>query len=71
MYVIKEMKKLRSSKLDMKDLGAVKFILGIDIKRYQSSINLWLSQRKYIETILKCFNMQDCKPVKVPIPMGA
>jgi hypothetical protein len=26
---------------------------------------------KYIETILKCFNMQDCKPVKVPIPMGA
>ena len=26
---------------------------------------------KYIETILKRFNMQDCKPVKVPIPVGA
>jgi hypothetical protein len=30
-----------------------------------------LNQKKYIETILKRFNMQDCKPVKVPIPMGA
>jgi hypothetical protein len=26
---------------------------------------------KYIETILKHFNMQDCKPMKVPIPVGA
>jgi hypothetical protein len=31
---------------------------------------LWLNQRKYIEIVLKCFNMQDCKPVKVPIPVG-
>jgi hypothetical protein len=29
-----------------------------------------VEQKKYIETILKCFNMHDCKPVKVPIPMG-
>jgi hypothetical protein len=26
---------------------------------------------KYIETILKWFNMQDCKSMKVPIPVGA
>ena len=31
---------------------------------------LWLNQRKYIETILHRFNMQECKPVKVPIPVG-
>jgi hypothetical protein len=29
-----------------------------------------LNEKKYIETILRCFNMQDYKPVKVPIPMG-
>jgi hypothetical protein len=29
-----------------------------------------LNQKKYIEKVLKCFNMQDCKPVKVPIPVG-
>jgi hypothetical protein len=25
---------------------------------------------KYTEIVLKHFNMQDCKPVKVPIPVG-
>ena len=33
-----------------------------------------MDERKYIETILHRFNMQDnmqeCKPVKVPIPVG-
>jgi hypothetical protein len=29
-----------------------------------------LNQKKYIEIVLKHFNMQDCKPVKVPIPVG-
>jgi hypothetical protein len=31
---------------------------------------LWLNQRKYVKTILKRFNMQECKPVKVPIIVG-
>ena len=30
-----------------------------------------MNQTKYIENILKLFNMHDCKPMKVPIPMGA
>jgi hypothetical protein len=46
----------------MKDLGAMNFILGMEIKRDQVVRNIWLNQRKYIETILKHFNMQDCKP---------
>jgi hypothetical protein len=54
----------------MKDLGATNFILGMKIKRDKIVRNLWLNHRKYIETILKHFNMQDYKPVKVPIPMG-
>jgi hypothetical protein len=31
---------------------------------------LWLNQRKYVETILQRFNMQECKPFKVPIHVG-
>jgi hypothetical protein len=27
-------------------------------------------RRKYVETILQRFNMQECKPVKVPILVG-
>jgi hypothetical protein len=33
-------------------------------------MKLWLNQRKYVETILQRFNMQECKPVKVPIHVG-
>jgi hypothetical protein len=70
MDVIKEMKNNLSSKFDMKDLGAVDFILGMKIKRDQAIRNIWVNQRKYSETILKRFNMQNWKPVKASIPMG-
>ena len=55
----------------MKDIDATKFILGMDIKRDQATRKIWLNQMKYIETIFKHFNMEDCKPVKVPILVGA
>jgi hypothetical protein len=67
---IKELKKKLSSKFDMKYLGAMNFIMGMEIKRYQAYRNIWLNQMKYIETILKRLNMQNFKPVKVSIPMG-
>jgi hypothetical protein len=54
----------------MKDLVASNFILGMEIKRYRKKRKLWLNKRKYIKTILQRFNMQECKLVKVPIPVG-
>ena len=54
----------------MKDLGATNLILGMEIKRNRTDRKLWLNQRKYIETILHMFNMQECKLVKVPISVG-
>eukprot|EP00253_Pinus_taeda_P030783 PITA_30783 len=59
-----------SSKFDMKDLCATNYILGMEIKRDQAKRKLWLNQRKYVETILQRFNMEDSKLVKVPIPVG-
>ena len=54
----------------MKDLGAANYILGMEIKRDREKRKLWLNQRKYVETILQRFNMQDNKAVNVPIPIG-
>jgi hypothetical protein len=71
MDTIKEVKKKISSKFNMNDINTKNFILGMEIKRDQVLRKIWLNQRKYIETILKRFNMQDCKPVKVPILVGA
>ena len=54
----------------MKDLGAANYILGMEIKRDRAKRKLWLNQRKYVETILERFNMQDSKLVKLPTPVG-
>ena len=51
----------------MKDIGPTHFILGMEIKRNNASKKLCLSRQKYVEGILKRFNMQDCKLVKVSI----
>eukprot|EP00253_Pinus_taeda_P024194 PITA_24194 len=68
--IIQDLKTHLSSKFDMKDLGATNYILGMEIKGDRTKRKLWLNQRKYVETILQRFNMQDNKPVMVPIPVG-
>ena len=54
----------------MKYLGAANYILGMEIKRDMAKRKLWLNQRKYVKTILQRFNIQDSKPVNVPIHVG-
>src|ERR1700690_604015 len=54
----------------MKDLDAANYILGMEIKTDQGKRKHWLNQKKYVETILQRFNMQDSKPVKIPIHVG-
>ena len=65
-----ETKKFLSSKFDMKDLGEASFVLGIEIHRDRSKGVLGLSQKAYIEKILKKFNMHKCSPSPVPIVKG-
>jgi hypothetical protein len=52
---------------DMKDLGAAKKILGMEIFRDRRNGNIWLSQQTYLEKILLRFGMNDVKPVLVPL----
>ena len=48
-----ETKKFLSSKFDIKDLGEASFVLGIEIHRDRSKGVLGLSQKTYIEKVLK------------------
>ena len=68
--VIKEVKSQMFTKFDMKDLSAAKFIMGMEIRRDRAHKMISLNQRKYVETVLHRFNMQESKPIKVPIPVG-
>jgi hypothetical protein len=56
-----------SSEFEMKDLGAAKKILGMEITRNRKSSLLFLSQHDYINKVLHHFNMPDAKKVTKPI----
>ena len=54
----------------MKDLGDAFFVLGIQIHRDRSRGILGLSQRIYIDKVLKKFGMQECKPHDTLVTKG-
>lgn len=65
---IAALKKALSKSFAMKDLGAVKKILGMKIIRDRPKRMLWMSQEDYIKKVLERFNMHNAKPVHVPLP---
>ncbi|KAD3067741.1 hypothetical protein E3N88_35621 [Mikania micrantha] len=65
-----ESKRLLSANFDMKDLGEASYVIGIEIHRNRSIGTLGLSQKAYIERILKRFNMQQCSPSVAPVVKG-
>ena len=68
--MLHETKRFLSNKFEMKDLGVASFVLGIQIHRDRSQGILGLSQKSYIEKILKRFGMHDCKPDDTPMAKG-
>ena len=54
----------------MKDLGEASYVIGIEIHRDRSLRTLGLSQKAYIEKVLKRFNMQNCSPIAAPMVKG-
>ena len=65
MVEINKLKAQLARTFDMKDLGAAKQILGIEIHRDREHGMLWLSQKKYVEKILTRFGMQNVKPPNI------
>jgi len=55
--------KLRSE-FAIRDMGALNFFLGIDVKR--TTEGFYLTQDRYAEDILERAGMTSCKPVTTP-----
>eukprot|EP00253_Pinus_taeda_P034357 PITA_34357 len=51
--------------LEMKDMGLMHYFLGMEV--WQKDGELFLSQRKYANEILKRFHMEKCKPMQTPL----
>jgi hypothetical protein len=54
----------------MKDLGEASYVLGIEIHQDRRKGVLGLSQKSYIEKVLKKLNMHKCNPMLALIIKG-
>ncbi|XP_030460809.2 uncharacterized mitochondrial protein AtMg00810-like [Syzygium oleosum] len=54
-----------AEEFEMKNLGGLKYFLGIEVARSKEGI--FLSQRKYVLDLLAEVGMLDCKPADTPI----
>ena len=68
--MLEDEKKAIGMKFKVEDLVEVSHILGMLIKRDRNSTTLTISQSKYLEGVLKRFNMTECKSVSTPIESG-
>lgn len=65
--LLKTTKESLNASFDMRDLGELHYFLGIQVMRDRANKTISLSQSTYVETVLKRFGMQECKPVKTPM----
>lgn len=65
--LVNQVKNVLNKEFKMKDLGFVTDYLGITIKQNLDTGETELSQRKYLENVLKRFGMDNCKPMSTPI----
>ena len=68
--LMKPTKSALSDRFEMKDLGELKYFLGMEIKQNLAAGEVSLRQSKFAQTILTKFGMQDSKPVKTPQDPG-
>jgi hypothetical protein len=65
-----ETKSFLSSNFDMKDLDDASYVLGIEIHRDQTKGILGLSQKSYIDRVLKRYNMHKCSAMPALVVKG-
>jgi len=65
--LIADFKARISEHVDITNFGELHWLLGIEIKRDQERRTIHLSQRSYIDSILRRYGLQDLKPVSIPM----
>ena len=65
---MKALQEYLATKFEMKDLGQLKYFLGIEVAR--SKHGVLLSLRKYVLDLLTETGMLGCKPVETPMEMN-
>ena len=58
-----------AQRFQVKDMGELKYILGIQV--IQEDGKVWIGQSTYTENILKKSGMENCKPVETPVDLNS
>ncbi|KAL5757095.1 hypothetical protein ACOSQ2_021841 [Xanthoceras sorbifolium] len=66
-FELNKLKSELSGEFEMKDLGAAKKILGMEIRRDKAAGKLYLTQKSFVEKVLERFGMKNAKPVSTPL----
>ena len=53
--------------VDITDMGGLHWILGIEVCRVQEERRILLSQKSYINSILRRYGFEDLKPISTPM----
>jgi hypothetical protein len=67
---IQMLKALLAKHFRLRNLGASKQLLGVEILRNRAKGELGLTQRGYAQDILARFGLSDCRPVSTPLNPG-
>jgi hypothetical protein len=62
----KKFGEIMSNEFEMSMIGEITFFLGFQVKQMKEEN--FPSQEKYTKDLLKRFNMEDCNPIKTPMP---
>ena len=71
---MEEIKRILAKTFDLKDLGELKYFLGVKIRVNHNSCKpqgtVWIGQPMYIENVLKKYGMEDAKAISTPVDVG-
>jgi len=57
--------------VEITDLGELHWLLGIEVRRNREKLTISLSQRSYIESIMRRFGLDALKPISTPMDPNA
>ena len=65
-----EVKREITSKFKVKDLGKLRYFLGVKVVQNKENGNIWLGQPCHTKQLLELFNMSNAKASKTPVNPG-
>jgi len=61
--ILKWLKSRLEDEFEMSHLGGLHYCFGVEFERDRANHTITMSQSKYMEEVLKHFNMEECKPI--------